>query len=273
MKEKRINEIIHSIFNKYPTSLSLYPKGLTNENWIFTLDNETYIFRYPTILVNNYVQEQKVIELLKNEELDVETIYFDPNTGIKITKYIDNLEEFSECTLPNKIEQTALLMKQLHDLQIQTHYHFHPIDKLEFYKSKVKHCPYTFEVNALLVKIKELDSNSILCHNDWVSGNILFGEKNYLIDYEYAADNDPLFDVMSFITENNIDDPKQRNTFYQTYFGKLPTADMMNKLHLWEQFHNCLWCYWALMMYEEKREDIYLEISEMKYEAYKKAKN
>jgi hypothetical protein len=32
MKEKRINEIIHSIFNKYPTTLSLYPKGLTNEN-------------------------------------------------------------------------------------------------------------------------------------------------------------------------------------------------------------------------------------------------
>ena len=222
---------------------------------------------------NNEQLENAVIELLKNEALDVETIYFDPNTGIKITKFVNNLQEFSECTLPNKIEQTASLMKQLHDLQIQTNYNFDPIAKLEFYKSKVNHCPYAFDVDELLIKIKELDSTPILCHNDWVSGNILFGDKNYLIDYEYAADNDPLFDVMSFITENNIDDPKQRNTFYQAYFGKLPTPDMMNKLHLWEQFHNCLWCYWALMMYEEKKENIYLEIAEMKYEAYKKAEN
>ena len=35
-----------------------------------------------------------------------------------------------------------------------------------------------------------------------VDGNILFTKENvYLIDYEYAADNDPLFDVMSFLSE------------------------------------------------------------------------
>ena len=269
-----IKDTIYKVFNKYPTTLSLYPKGLTNENWMFTLDNETYIFRLPTIQVNNYHQELKVIELLKNTQLDVETIYFDPTTGIKITKFVDNLIEFSEQTSTNKIEEVAKLMKQLHSLNIQTGYHFDPISKLEFYKSKVTNNPYSFNVQNLLDDIKNLDCTPILCHNDWVSGNILFGEtKNYLIDYEYASDNDPLFDVMSFITENNIDDPSDRERFYQVYFNQSINDDTRYKLHLWEQFHNCLWCYWALMMYEEKNDAIYMEIANMKYQAYKKAKN
>ena len=264
-----IKDTIYKVFNKYPTTLSLYPKGLTNENWIFTLDNETYIFRLPTILVNNYQQELKVIHLLKDKQLDVETIYFDPTTGIKITKFVEDLTEFGECTLENKIEEVAKLMRKLHSLQIETGCHFDPISKLEFYKSKVKNCPYTFNVDDLINKIINLNCSPILCHNDWVSGNILFGSnKNYLIDYEYASDNDPLFDVMSFITENNIDDSNDRERFYQVYFNQSLTDETRYKLHLWEQFHNCLWCYWALMMYEEKKEAIYMEIAEIKYQAY-----
>ena len=274
MTKEQIKNKIYTIFHQYPDTLTLYPKGLTNQNWLFTIQNEPYIFRLPTLLLNNYQQEEHVIQLLKNTHLDVETIYFEKETGIKITKFVPDLVEFVESKDNHKIEETAKLMKTLHELRIQTNVHFEPIKKLEEYKSHVTNCPYDFPIEDLINSLHSLPQEEILCHNDWVSGNILFGKhKNYLIDYEYAADNDPLFDVMSFLTENNITDIDLRNRFYQIYFGQLPDIETQQKLQLWETFHNCLWCYWALMMYEEKKEAIYLEIAEEKFQAYKKMKH
>lgn len=274
MEEKKIKQLLETIFTSEIQNLQFYPKGLTNENWLFSVDHIWYLLRYPTFPINDYHQEYNVIMKLQDAHLDVETIYFDYKTGIKITKYIDYLTEFKDEKRNSKIEEVAVLMKQLHQLQIQTNVFFDPLSKLEQYQKKVKHPLYSFEhVQDLCQKIQQYSQTGILCHNDWVSGNILFSNtRNYLIDYEYAADNDPLSDIMSFLTENNIESPAMRSRFYHTYFGTLPDTQTMNRLNHWEQFHNMLWCWWAMMMYEEKKETVYLEIAEMKYTAYQKAR-
>lgn len=69
---------------------------------------------------------------------------------------------------------------------------------------------------------------------------------------------------MSFITENNIDDPHDREIFFEEYFDEW-SDECKERLYIWEVFHNLLWCMWAMMMWEQRKESIYKRIANDKY--------
>lgn len=268
-----LDTIIKHIFKTTTYKLKKLNKGITNQNYSLIVHDQTYIVRVP-YPDNTHVfarsQEAKVLEMVT--ELDVPTIYFDLNTGIKITKYIPNLYEYAQCPYEDKIERCARLLKKLHKKPAPS-FAFHPIETLYKYKQKVEHPSFDLTpYEHVIEQVKHLQHRQVLCHNDVVSGNLLFGQqKDYLIDYEYAASNDALFDVMSFISENDIYDPMLRQRFYAVYFDVLTPA-ILHDLSLWEAFHNLLWCYWAMMLYERRQDPIYQQIAEAKYTALKKMK-
>ena len=162
-------------------------------------------------------------------------------------------------------------MKRFHSLQKRVDADFEPIRRLQGYRNRLRQplydlTPYEDAIQA----VYHLNNPRILCHNDWVDGNILFTkDKTYLIDYEYAANNDPLFDVMSFLSENQIEDPALRERFYAVYFDEM-NATVRRQLDIWENFQNLLWCCWAMMMWESRHESIYRAIARDKYEALKR---
>lgn len=56
------------------------------------------------------------------------------------------------------------------------------------------------------------------CHNDLVAGNILAGERLCLLDWEYAADNDPLFDLAILVRHHDVG-PAGTRVLLAAYFG------------------------------------------------------
>lgn len=46
------------------------------------------------------------------------------------------------------------------------------------------------------------------CHNDLVAANVIDGESLRLIDWEYACDNDPAFDIATLIAHHNLGEPQ-----------------------------------------------------------------
>jgi thiamine kinase-like enzyme len=213
--------------------------------------------------------EAKALEMIASLQLDVPCLYFDPKTGIKVTKFIDELKTFDECEDEDKIERVALLMRRLHALNKTSGFNFDPIARFNQYASNVKEPIYNISFAlGVLDELVNLPQHLTLCHNDWVPGNIGFSDKrDYLIDYEYAGDNDPLFDVMSFLTENSIEDDCDRKRFYLEYFGKVPDKHTLHALSIYEKFHNLLWCTWAMMMAESRGDEIYRMIAKDKYES------
>lgn len=250
-------------------------KGLTNRNYLLQLDNERFVLRTPHFhsehIVNRH-HETLALEAIKHCDIDVETIYYDEASGYKVTRYIPDALDFAQYQKEDKIIRCAKLMKRFHQLHKKTQVRFAPIQRYSTYKEHVQNplydvTPYTY----LLQEVEELKGEEILCHNDWVEGNILFtANKTHLIDFEYAADNDPLFDVMSFLTENNITDELQRKQFYDIYFDAF-TPQVQQRLSIWECFHNLLWCMWAMMMWEQRHEDVYKKIAHEKYVALQKS--
>lgn len=268
-----MNKIIQTVFQTNDYVLTKMDKGITNQNFLLIVNNQKYVVRLPyadSDEMFHRAHEKKVLELV--QDLDVPTVYFDEATGIKITTYISNLYEFKDCPYPDKIARCAILMRNLHQKEA-VEFEFHPVETLLQYKQATKKPLYDLNSFAYVIdKVKDLRHKKVLCHNDVVSGNILYGEdRDYLIDYEYAASNDALFDVMSFISENQIVDPLEREQFYEVYFDSIDDR-IREELTLWEAFHNILWCYWAMMLYESRQEDIYREIASSKYKALKKMK-
>lgn len=268
-----LNKIIQNLFPNTEYTLEKTDLGLTNINYILTTPTQKYMVRFPysdELKIVDFQHEYEAIKITKDYNLDVPIFYYDKKTGIKITYYIEDTYTYQTCPFTDKIERVAHLMKKFHTINKTSPYDFNPLIRYKQYKQQIKNPIYDLSfAEGIIDKIKKIATSTTLCHNDWVDGNILFTEnKTYLIDYEYAGNNDPLFDVMSFLTENNINDTILRNRFYSIYFDSFDETTK-NKLELWETFHHLLWCNWAMMMYESRNKTIYKEIAKEKYLALK----
>ncbi|MBK2404046.1 choline kinase [Erysipelothrix sp. strain 2 (EsS2-7-Brazil)] len=272
----KIQKTIVQILNEAPLQIEHIETGLTNDNYHVKTKHYDVVLRMPKPEnqgLFDYHHEASVLNLLKTTELEPHLWYFDPKTGIKCADYVHGAQTFSI----EYLERAAKLMASLHKRHLKSAKIFSIKAHFELYCSRIQNPYYhlDFVENLMNQADHYTHDDPILCHNDLVPGNFLFTDTHdYLIDYEYAMDNDPCSDVMSFITENDIIDHETRNRFYIAYFGSLPDAALQHKLDVFEVAHNALWCAWGQMMFESHQQPIYQEIADLKYqrlcEAYQK---
>lgn len=257
---------INTILSLVPNNATYIPTGLTNDNYVVTLEGSKYVVRIPkpqNSHLFDYHLEEEIIHKIENLNLDVPTLYYDNQTGIKISPYIEGAVQFSI----DRYKEVPSLLKKLHEANIQTERRYDIRMQYQKYYNDIKNPLFDLEpFNHYVSDAFELSTNWRLCHNDLVPGNILFTSDNsYLIDYEYACDNDPIFDVMSFITENNINDPKIREAIYDLYFQETLSEELVYKLYVFECALDTLWCAWAMRLYEIEKQEIFKKIAIDKY--------
>lgn len=99
-----------------------------------------------------------------------------------------------------------------------------------------------------------LKRDVVLCHNDLVKNNILYGKnKIQLIDFEYSWYGNKIFDIASFLTEIKISKRKKE------YFVSLFKINK-NELKLVTNFLYKFWSLWAEYMYKQTSKNIFLKI-------------
>ena len=247
--------------------------GLSNDIYCAYINNTKVAIRMPKQDIAKHLSnEASVLALIKQTDLDAIELYYDPKTRIRITKWIDNYQEFKDFDSKDKYIRATRLIKKLHNYKFKVDHEFNAFEKYKAFKNDIKNPLLDYEkYEACFKEFSELDEEYILCHNDVVSGNMLFSEdKDYLIDYEYAGMNHPYFDIMSLITENNIDDEAIRGTIYAEYFGHQVDEETLKKLKIIENVQNLLWAAWANMLYDSRKEEIYLMIFNDKFEHLKR---
>jgi thiamine kinase-like enzyme len=267
-----INKYLNDKFNK-KLVLTKTNKGLTNDIYYTTINNINCVVRVPkedVDMIINTTNEKKVLPLIKNTDLDVEELYYFEDSRVRITKYVESFE-FNEIKSEKSIIEVAKLLKKFHNYKFKINSEFDIIEMFYKYYNSIKNPLFNIDKYLnILDDIKDIKNEHILCHNDLVSGNLLFTDsKTYLIDYEYAADNDPLFDLTSFTTENNLSDQESK-MFYNEYFNNNISSIISKQIIIFERFQNLLWLCWANMMYENRKDKIYKTIVENKYKQLQK---
>jgi thiamine kinase-like enzyme len=92
---------------------------------------------------------------------------------------------------------------------------------------------YTSRLPELVDKATELELavgpvDLVFGHNDLLPGNFIDdGSRIWLIDWDYAGLNSPLFDL-SNLASNNEFDQEQENWMLRAYFGRVPEPRLLN---------------------------------------------
>lgn len=257
--------------------------GLTNTNYYVETEDKKLVVRFAGIGANDLVNRKE--ECLNNKigcdlGLNAYCYYFDENDGTKIAKYIENAkyitEEDVEDTLNLTLVANALL--KLHNAKIVMKNDFDIIGMLSHYENLMEKkkgiYPSDYKtvksgVLKLYQKIKDkYGFENIGCHNDTLKENFVKekDEKIYLMDWEYAGNNDPAWDLTSYISESNLSE-KAVNEFLNIYYKGDLRESNIEKIKFFTVFQDFIWSVWAFIKVAEG-DDFY----EYGIERYKRCK-
>ncbi len=187
-------------------------RGNTNLTFSFFFRGERYVYRHPGPASGRIIdRKREQLADLKASELGLgpSLLFSDPVRGWKLSRYIDNVDfDYSD---PDHEGLGLDLIRRMHTGPVHHRLGWKldmvaaaermqaltPPEQLARYPAFLSLRP----VIAALCPLTQADGYGWeMCHNDCCDSNILLAaDQTYLIDWEYAADNDPAADVASYI--------------------------------------------------------------------------
>ena len=252
-----ILEVIQSVFNIKNNDIELTPlkQGMTNDSFIFSINNERYIIRVPGVntekIINRH-EEYDVYQAIKNEKFVEPVVYIDRDKGYKISKFIEN----SHTVNPKDWNEINACLKRLKEFHGQSHrveHYFDVFEHINYYESLMpntsKYEDYKEtkkNIESLEPIIENLVKDWTLCHIDAVCDNFLVTENQdvYLIDFEYAAMQDPDLDVAMFIVYS-LFNRQEIDRIIDIYFEHQATPLKRYKIYSYIAIVGLLWSNWC----------------------------
>ena len=210
-------EVIGTVLRANPeevTGVSALKKGMTNRSFLFSCRGEKYIMRVPGEGTGRLIDrrsEAAVYRLIQGRGLCEDVLYIDPDSGYKISRFIEGTRT---CDPLNERETAACMdkLRSFHGLGLRADHEFDLFGHIDFYESLWEDAPSAYpnyrETKERVFRLKPfLDAQAgekVLTHIDAVPDNFLFfhndrgGEEIHLIDWEYAAMQDPHVDIAMF---------------------------------------------------------------------------
>lgn len=278
-------DIIESVFKvdkRDINDIHVLKKGMTNRSFIFSCKNKKYIMRIPgegTDQLINREEEYDVYRTLKGKHISDEVLYMNPENGYKITRYIENCRN-CDCDSQEDLIKCMDKLRDFHTSNSLVSHFFDLFKKIDFYESlwisgKSIYRDYErVKENVLSLKgfIESFDIHPCLTHIDAVPDNFLIyddelgNEHVRLIDWEYAAMQDPHVDIAMFCIYA-LYDRDQIDNLIDIYFEG--QCDCLTRIKIYAYISICglLWSNWC-----EYKRDLGVEFGEYSIKQYRYAK-
>lgn len=251
--------------------------GMTNRSFLFNCAGCKYIFRIPgegTDKLINRCEEYDVYQQIKDRGICDEIIYINPENGYKITKFI---EESRNCDAYNKVDVKSCMkfLKAFHELKLTVDHEFNLFNQIEYYEKLRgdKSAYYDYEtVKAHVFELKQFidgqKKESCLTHIDAVPDNFIISESGiHLIDWEYAAMQDPHVDIAMFAIYSMYD-KDHIDALIDMYFDCKCDSKIKAKIYTYVAICGLLWSNWC-----EYKRNLGVEFGEYSLRQYRYAKD
>lgn len=282
--ENLIQRSIRRVFNDDTLRFdkSRFAGGLTNYNYIMAIHGHDYVIRQPGGMTEKMINRYTELENGKRTTslgINCPYLYFDPDTGIKITNYIPHSKNLAQCNpRSNKnINIVLSLLKQLHHMQESFSNQFNWILELQKYETIIQdlHGETSMDYEEIKRYLEGLynnylnNENLVPCHNDPVPENFLTSPSgtSYLIDWEYSGMNSIYWDIAAYILESQL---PEKAIYYllETYFNRHITNNELFKIKIYILAQDLLWTTWALVRHYNG--DDFLDYYVFRYERLKR---
>lgn len=256
---KQINQLTKQLFEMEQVLDIKRLGGLTNHTYCVTLKRGKLLYRLPgegTETLINRKYEKISTELACSVGVDSELIYFDAETGVKISQYIDNSETLSPETMRENenIISAAKIFSKIHNSNIDTKVPFNVFEMAADYEKFIIDNKGTlFEdyvkvknsVMELKNKVDAIGVHLVPCHNDPLCENWIKDQNRlYLVDWEYAGMNEAMWDLADLSIEASFTNEMDQ-LLLNTYFDNNVTQDDTLRFKANKIYLDYLWSLWG----------------------------
>ena len=214
--------------------------GLTNQNFIVTDNINKYFVRVGEDIPEHLVSRSNEL----NASIAAASLLIAPkviyhNKNIQVIEFLKS-KTLNDQDVREKINDIILLIKKVHkeipkklNGQSIIFWVFHVIRHYANFLEK-KESKYKNMLSDLLEKSLKLEEKSspydiVFGHNDLLPANFLDdGQRLWLVDWEYAGYNTPLFDLGGLASNNNFSNDEEI-FLLENYFDHKIDSELLNK--------------------------------------------
>lgn len=218
-----------------PVSIEPLSGGMTNLNYRVNDGDHAYVVRLgeddPVHLISrrNEIASSEAAHAIG---VSPELVYHEP--GILVVRFVEG-RVFDEADVrnPDNLERIVEILKRFHH-EMPTRFNQVPVMFWVFQVFRHYHNLLAQGDSAHVARLPELAQigreleaavgpvEIVFGHNDLLAANFIDdGDRIWLIDFDYAGFNSPLFDLSNLASNNELDED-QELTMLERYFGVAP---------------------------------------------------
>lgn len=239
----RVNALLHRADAKIEYRLE---GGMSNYTYVVSAGDIKYTYRVPGKYAERFVdrvEEQFHIQEVENAGFSDTHAYVEIPTGEKLAEYVDG----TILTSTDIVSYNALSAKVLHqihdsDMKFVDYDAFGRLAKYEEYCKEMNftHPELYTQLRQKLDQCREEigEVQKVPCHCDYQPSNIVVnGDQVYVLDWEFAGMNDPLYDVACYANAGF----DKALSLLKAYVGHEPTKQEMQRLYFHRAFQCLQW--------------------------------
>ena len=239
--DKKNLELISSIsFWENEIEITPIKGGITNQNFLVTDNSKKYFVRIGNDIPEHLVfRANEVQASIAASKIGVSPDLLFYNKSIQIFKYVEGLTFNSE-NIKKNLDEIIKLLKKVHNSipekligQSVIFWVFHVIRNYKKFLDE-NSSVYIKILPDLLNKAQKLEEKSspfeiVFGHNDLLPANFIQNDQQlWLIDWEYAGFNTPLFDLGGLASNNEFSE-NEETFLLENYFEKKLSSELSEK--------------------------------------------
>jgi thiamine kinase-like enzyme len=242
--------------------------GLTNLVFFVDHHGEQYVLRLPGKGTEEYINranEHQAASEAARAKVSPDIVHFDDKTGVMVTRFIDNAITMTPEGFDKRKGAAARageVFKKLHTSGAKFNFRFELFEMIDSYLKVLKgrdgvELPEGYHdalKDAKHVR-KALSAHELPlapCHCDPLCENFLdTGKRMWLVDWEYAGMNDPLWDLGDLAVEGRFT-PELEEELLSAYFPQGPSAAERGRFVIYKAMCDLLWTLWGLVQHANK---------------------
>lgn len=264
-------KIIKDVLQRIPLLANLGPNdvsserlgGLTNRNYLLVTPKGKFVLRIPGEGTSEYISRQNeahAAHVTSDIGVNAPLIFFDKEDGVQLAKFIDdavtlNVERFKDL---GSVRRSAVALRKVHQSGRPFLNRFELFQMIDDYLSilekKAAQLPDGYhqvkrEAESVRKALGIHPLPNTPCHCDPLAENFLdTGKTVHIIDWEYAGNNDPMWDLGDVSVEAAFE-PEQDDALLDAYFeGKVRPADR-GRMVLYKAMCDLLWTLWGVIQH------------------------
>ena len=250
--ERQIIKEAARIFRTSPDQIKIEFRllgGMSNYTYVISHNNQKYTIRIlgdgAEIFVDREAEAYN-LDLVTNLGIVNETVYFNVETGVKVSKYIEG-EWITKDNVKDHYHEVAALLRKVHTSGYKAYSDFDPVGRIEKYQKYSNNYDPEYEEIKKWWKDKYLSNYANIpftfTHGDCQRSNFVIGKnKLYLLDWEFTGNNDPLYDV-SVYGQNDFNDAIN---LLPIYLERTPTDEEYYRIRFYRIQQVLMWYHVAL---------------------------